>query len=337
MPSTSRFFSAALFLVGCTALAVSGCSGSRTPPSSLPAEPIGPSTAVAEWNGETLTLDEFERAYIATTGDRAAAAADSSEAYRDFLDRYVNFRLKVQQAQDLGLTRDSATVAELEQYRDQLARPYFTDQAVLDDIVRDIYSKQQEEVRAAHLLLRIGPDAPPADTLAVYTKLMALRDSIVNGQLDFETAALRHSEDPSAQQNSGNLGYFTGGRMVAPFEKAAYSTPVGTISDPIRTRFGYHILHVDDRRPRTSEIRASHILIRIDGSTAADSAAALQTIEELKSRVESGEDFATLARQYSDDTGSGQQGGDLGFFGLGRMVPGVRRGRLRARSAWRPL
>src|SRR5690606_15713543 len=239
------------------ALGLAGCGGSRP---AAPADPLpaaGPSL-VAEWDGEDLTLDEFEAAYANSVGGADEAADDSMAALEDFLDRYVNFRLKVRQARDLGLDQDSSLQAEMAEYRDQLARPYFTDQAVLEDIIRDLYEKQQEEIRASHILVMVDAAAPPADTLAAYERTRAFLDSLEAG-VPFDDLAFRHSEDPSARRNRGDLGYFAGGRMVEAFEEAAYNTPVGEVAGPLRTRFGYHLIWVQDRRDRTPDIRASHI------------------------------------------------------------------------------
>ncbi len=293
-----------------------GCSSARVP--DVPADPDA--AVVAEFAGETLTLGEFEERYARTVGGRAEAAADSLPAYEDFLARYVDFRLKVQQARDLGLDRDSTLVAEVNDYRAQLAKPYLVEREVLEDITRDLYEKQREEVRAAHILLRVDENAAPEDTLAAYTKLSAVRDSVLAGA-DFEALAARHSEDPSVERNQGDLGYFTGGRMIQAFEDQAYGTPVGGVSPVFRTRFGYHVLKVSDRRAAEPEIQASHILIRIaPEATTADSTEARALAESLRERVLAGEDFATLARQYSDDEASGREGGDLGFFARARMV-----------------
>ncbi len=293
---------------------VAGCSSGLR----LPADPDA--AVVATFAGETLTLGDFEDRYALTVGGRDAAAADSLGAYEDFLSRYVDFRLKVQQARDLGLDQDSALVAEVDDYRAQLAKPYLVEREVLEDITRDLYEKQKEEIRAAHILIRVNENAAPEDTLAAYTKLETLRDSIVAGA-DFEELAVRHSEDPSAQNNRGDLGFFSGGRMIQAFEDMAYETPVGEVSPTFRTRFGYHILNVTDRRPAEGEIQASHILIRISPeATATDSTEARELAASLRDRVLAGEDFATLARQYSDDEASGQRGGDLGFFARSRMV-----------------
>ncbi len=303
----------AFALAGLVVSLFAGCSSGRLPAAA-------DDRAVAEFAGETLTLDEFETRYALSVGGREAAAQDSFPAYADFLSRYVDFRLKVQQARDLGLDEDTALVREIDDYRAQLAKPYFVEREVLDGIIRDIYEKQKEEVRASHILLRVDENAPPADTLAAYARLSAIRDSVVAGA-DFATLAVRHSEDPSAQRNQGDLGYFSGGRMIDAFEQQAYATPVGEVSPVFRTSFGYHILRVTDRRAAAPEISASHILIRLGpDATAADSTQARELAESLRQRIAAGEDFATLARQYSDDQASGQNGGDLGFFSRARMV-----------------
>src|SRR5690606_13345660 len=226
-----RFVPAALLVIGLVAPALSGCSGSRPPAPEPELDLTDPDLPVATYADEALTLSEFEDAYATAVGGRTTAANDSLGAYQDFLERYVNFRLKVRQAYEIGLDQDSALQAEMASYRDQLARPYFTDQAVLDAIVRDLYEKQKEEISAAHILVQVAEDAPAADTLAAYEKITALRDSIEAG-MPFDEVAFRHSEDPSARRNRGDLGYFTGGRMIEPFENAAYATPVGEIAGP---------------------------------------------------------------------------------------------------------
>ncbi len=312
--SRLRFSVAVLALCGLAA----GCTTASitTPPTEMERDPV-----VATFAGETLTLDEFETRYALASGSAEAAAADSLGAYKDFLSRYVDFRLKVQQARDLGIADDPEIRQEINDYRAQLAKPYLLERTVLEEIVRDLYAKQQEEIRASHILLTVDETAAPEDTLAAYTKLDAIRDSVLAGA-DFGEMAVRHSMDPSAQQNRGDLSYFSGGRMIQAFEDMAFGTSVGEVSPVFRTSFGYHILNVTDRRTAVPEIQASHILVRIeDGATAADSAEALALIQSLQQRIAAGEDFGALAEQYSDDPASGQKGGDLGFFARSRMVP----------------
>ncbi|MCX6182462.1 MAG: peptidylprolyl isomerase, partial [Bacteroidetes bacterium] len=132
---------------------------------------------------------------------------------------------------------------------------------------------------------------------------------------DFGKLALENSEDPSAKENKGDLGYFSALRMVYAFETAAYNTPVGEVSKPVRTKFGYHIVKVQDKRASVGEVKVAHIMIRIKENASADEAEKSQLrINEIKQRLNAGEDFATLAR-VSEDYSSAQKGGELAFFG----------------------
>lgn len=291
---------------------IAGCGGPRE----AVAPPV-PANAVAVIDGTPLLMPEFEERYMQTIGSREAAADDSLAEYQDFLDRYVNFRVKVLSAQKRGLAEDSAVVAELAQYRQQLARPYLVDGRVTEPVVQDLFEKQQEEVRASHILVSIGETATPADTARAYALMQAYVDS-VNAGMPFSEVARKYSQDPSARQNLGDLGYFTGGRMIFDFERYAYATPVGEQSPIFRTRFGYHVLRVDDRRPRTRDIQARHILIRTEGP---DTTMAYAKMDSVRQAILAGADFGDAARAISDDPGSGANGGDLGSFGVGRMVP----------------
>lgn len=294
-------------------LAAAGCSGSGRA-----TEPTPGPDVVAVYGDERLTLAEFEERYARSAGSREAAADDSLAAYQEFLDRYVNFRLKVLAAEAAGLDEAPSILEEIQTYRTNLARPYLLEQEVLDPIVRDLYTKRQQIVDVSHILIRVSDMASPADSLAAYEKIAALADSLAAGA-DFGDLAFRHSQDPSARgrENApgyrGRLGYFSAGRVVQPFEDMAYATPVGATSPVFRTEFGYHILKVHDRRPAVQDVHVAHIMIRPE-PTAEDSARALELARELKQRVEAGEDFAALAREHSADRGSAQNGGDLGFI-----------------------
>lgn len=307
-------------------VAAVGCGGSRPTVSTAPdGTPI-----VAEWTGTTLSLAEYEDEYDrAEAGlDLATLTPDSLRDRRlDFLERYVDFRLKVLSAREAGYDQDSSYLAEVEDYRDQLAGPFFTDAEILDGIVRDLYEKSKEQILVSHLLLLADDTTAPEDTLALFNKITAIRDSIVSGQITFAEAAVNNSEDPSAKRpegqigSRGDLGYLSAGRTVLAFEDGMYATPVGQVSEPVRSSFGYHLISVRDRRPTPTPVSARHILRRWTGPTAADSAAVRARTAALRDSILAGADFAEVAREFSEDPGSGAQGGDLGTFGPGRMVP----------------
>jgi peptidyl-prolyl cis-trans isomerase SurA len=289
-------------------LLLSACSGSR------PAET--PPDVLATFEGGPLTVDEFETRYAQAVGGRAAAADSSQAAYRDFLDRYVDFRLKVRAAREAGLEADSAIAADLAGYRQSFARPYLLEREVLEPIVQTIYARRDTLVSASHILVRVDPNAAPSDTLAALARMEAIVDSLQAG-MDFADAARAFSEDPSARGNGpgggGALGFFSSGALVEPFETVAYRTPVGERSPIFRTLFGYHVLHVDDRTTAPRAVDVSHILIRPGGGDPSDEAQARTLADSVRAEIVAGTlAFDEAARRFSDDPQSAERGGTLG-------------------------
>jgi len=306
-----------------TLLQLAACQTSKPTATTTPltgnAAPAASGPAIETLGSFPVPASEF--AYVYKKNNSTAADYSTRQSVTDYLTLYTNFRLKVLDAEKQGLDTTRAFNRELEGYRQQLAQPYLTEKGVTDQLVREAYSRMSQEVNASHILIRVAPDASPADTLAAYQKVVALRQRVVGGE-DFTTVARTTSEDPSAKENGGKLGYFTAMQMVYPFENAAYATPVGQVSQPIRTRFGYHIIKVNDRRPAQGEIKVAHLMVRITPQAPkADSATAHKKINELYGRLRKGEDWNKLVAQFSEDPGSAPNGGELPPFGTGRMIP----------------
>ncbi|MCK4464460.1 MAG: peptidylprolyl isomerase [Bacteroidales bacterium] len=177
------------------------------------------------------------------------------------------------------------------------------------------------EVNVSHILVKLPNHPSPEDTLRVYNKAIKIRDRILLGE-SFEAIARGSSDDPSAKSNGGNLGYITAFRMIYPFESAAYNLEVGKISMPVRTRYGYHIVKVKNKRESQGEIKVAHIMISVPrGSKPEIFKKAEEKIYDIYTKLQQGEDFAELAGNYSEDPGSAKKGGELEWFGTGRMVP----------------
>jgi peptidyl-prolyl cis-trans isomerase SurA len=283
------------------------------------ASPVPSGPAIETLGTTQVSAREF--AYVYKKNNGTAADYGTRASVTDYLTLYTNFRLKVLDAEKRGLDTTQAFRRELDGYRQQLAQPYLTEKGVTEQLVREAYSRMGQEVNASHILIRVAPDASPADTLAAYQKIQALRQRIAGGE-DFSAVARSTSEDPSAKENSGKLGYFTAMQMVYPFETAAYLTPVGQVSTPIRTRFGYHLIKVNDRRAAQGEIKVAHLMVRVTPQAPKnDSLAAHKKIDELYARLRKGENWNKLVAQFSEDAGSAPNGGELPAFGTGRMIP----------------
>ena len=152
-------------------------------------------------------------------------------------------------------------INELEGYREQLAKPYLVDEETRELLIKEAYERSKLDINASHILIKMPGNPTPEDTLAAYEKILEIRNRIMNGE-DFETVARATSEDASVGNNGGNLGYFTVFSMIYTFESVAYNTPVGKISMPFRSTYGYHILKVNDKRPARGQIKVAHIFIR---------------------------------------------------------------------------
>lgn len=280
------------------------------------------STYVAEIGGDKVSVEEFERVYAKNNGGWEAAAKTSAEEKQKFLDLYVKFRLKVKEAYANGYQNDPELQKELSDYRSNLAVSYMIDQEITKPALEKMYQRRQKEVHASHILLRVNQNAPPEDTLKAFTTAMAIIDSLKMGK-SFDTLALHNSQDPSAQQNKGDLYYFVSGAMVPEFEDAAFSMKPGEFSAaPVRTQFGYHIIQVHNVQPSQGPVHVAHIMKRLSPSASPeDSAAATRELLAVRDSVlNHGGDFAEFARKLSDDSYSAQRGGDLGYVDRGRIV-----------------
>lgn len=263
-----------------------------------------------------VTLDEFERIY----NKNNSSTALEQQTVEEYLDLFINFKLKVIEAEELGLDTTQRFMKEFNGYRQQLAKPYLSDEEEVDALVQEAFERAQKEINASHILIRTSPDAAPEDTLRAFDKAIEIRDRILAGE-DFGTVAKATSDDPSAKTNAGLLGWFTVFRMVYPFENGVYNTEKGKVSLPIRTRFGYHLIKVNDIRPALGNVRVAHIMIMTPESMNDEQREdSKKRIHMLFDSLQADMDFAELARKYSEDRGSAARGGELPWFGSGRMV-----------------
>lgn len=263
-----------------------------------------------------VTVDEF--IYLYRKNHSADTPGEySPEKVEEYLDLFVKFKLKVEEALRRKMDTTAAFVKEFNTYREELRKPYLPDHRLLDSLVHLTYSRMKEEIRASHILINVGPDASPEDTLQAYRKIVDIRNRILNGE-EFATLAARYSQDPSAAVNKGDLGYFTALQMVFPFENAAYGTPVGEVSQPVRTQFGYHVVKVTERKPARGEVLVSHIMLRTDDD--ADNEETRKLIFDIYDRLQKGVPWEDLCAEYSEDPSSKNDGGRLRPFGVGAMA-----------------
>lgn len=264
-------------------------------------------------NKKGVTTEEF--AYLFKK-NHPSKGDFTEQKMEEYLTLFINFKLKVEEALNRRMDTTSAFKKEFNTYKEELRKPYLPETRVIDSLVRLTYDRLKSEVRASHILVTVSKDARPEDTLKAWARIQTLRQRALNGE-DFNQLALENSEDQSARVNKGDLGYFTAMQMVYPFEVEAYQTPVGQISNIVRTQFGYHIIRVADKRPARGEIEVSHIMLRT--TPGASDATAKNTIFEVYEKLQKGVAWNELVKEYSEDQSSREAGGRLRPFGVGVM------------------
>ena len=262
-----------------------------------------------EIDGKPVYQSEFIRLF---TKNNSLKVAGQKPSITSDLELFVDYKLKVLEAKKLKLDTLPSYLKEVDKYRTQLMEPYLTDNSYIDSLVQQAYDRSLKEIKASHILIKSSNKSK--DTLQAFTKISQLRKALLAGA-DFSKLAQQQSEDPSAKKNRGDLGYFSVFRMVHPFEDAAYQTPLGEISKIFRTRFGYHIMKVEDIRDSMGEIEVAHIMINDTTSNGKS------TIDKVYRQIQNGEAFEELSKKFSDDRRSANRGGRLQRFTMGALPP----------------
>ena len=297
-----------------------------------------------------LSAQSYTKKTLITLGDKEVTVKEFMDTYEknnvntevidkknvdEYLKLYIDFKLKVAEAEYLKMDTSTAFIKELNNYRQQLAKPYFSNDDITDELVKEAYDRMQYDINAAHILIKCDANAVPSDTLAAYKKAMSIRERALKGE-NFGDLAAELSEDPSARDyeeipgvrkaykgNRGELGYFTVFDMVYPFESGVYNTEVGSISMPVRSSFGYHIIKLNSKTPASGLIRAAHIFLAVDPNDPDknDSLVKIKAQNIYNEVINDDKNWTDYVRRYSDDKGTINNNGVLSPFRVNQIVP----------------
>lgn len=264
---------------------------------------------------DPVTVSEFVRVYkknLELVQDQSQKDVDA------YLKLFINYKLKLKEAYAKQLDTNPKYKRELANYKRQLVKNYVNDNKVTDALLKEAYNRSLEEVKAKHILVRLDEQATPEDTLKVYNQLLDFKRQLKAEGFNAMKKKLHNGKSIFVE----DLGYFKAFKMVYSFENAAYNTPVGEISDPFKTQFGYHIVEVLDKRKSDGEREVAHIMItdKTDDSTLGN---AEQRIQDIYSKLKQGESFESLAKQFSEDKSSASKGGTLRKFSKGQLSSAV--------------
>ncbi len=284
-------------------------------------------TGVGTFNAKAQTLftygshsvnkDEFLRVYKKNSINKAPDMTDT--ALRSYLNLYSLFRMKVAEAEKERLDTLPNIQKELDNYRKTLAKTYLTDEQVTNKLIREAYDRMKTDVRAAHILVSCTPGT---DTVAPYKKIDSIYNQIITKKASFEDLARATSDDKGSKENGGDIGYITGMQTVYGFENEAFNTPVGKISKPFRTQFGFHIIKVLDKRADPGQLKVAQILIAVPKSRGEEAiAAGKKRADSVIAKLHAGAKFEDLVKEYSEDHFSNKENGVMKVFGIGKMTP----------------
>jgi len=255
-----------------------------------------------------VSANEFVRVYNKNLN---LVQDDSQKEIDSYLELFINYKLKLTEAKALRYDKDPVYLKEFQSYKNQLTQSYLTDKNVTDDLIREAYDRTTNEVKAQHILILL--DEVETDTLVAYSKVEAYRERLVNEDFESLKKELHNGKNVFVE----DLGYFSAFKMVYNFESAAYATEVGAVSQPFRTRFGFHVVKILEKQKSRGQVSVAHIMI---ANTQKDSTlAAKDRIQELHRLLLQGDDFGELAKQFSDDKSSSNRGGELSPFKSGQI------------------
>ena len=285
-----------------------------------------PKPFVFSINQDKVYADEFERQFLKNINLKEDPI--SAKDIRSYLDLYIKFKLKVQDAKDAGLDTATAYVQELQMYRDQLARNYLYDRAVTESLIKEAYDRLKYEVRVSHILVLVSADASEADKKKALDKIEEMHQKLMRNPTaeNFGDMARNESEDAGTKSSGGDLGYMTALQVVYEFENQAYNTAVGGISPVFKTEFGYHILLVTDKRANRGDIKVNHILVRVLNKDENSDTEARKKIDEIAANMVGGkETFENMAKTYSEDYNSRYNGGAMDYINTAQFVGDIDR------------
>jgi len=271
--------------------------------------------------GISIDKEEFLHLLAKEKESDGPAISLTRKEFEENFESFLNYKLKVIEAESIKLDQSDEFNLEFSSIKESLVAPFLIKNSIEEGEVKKVYARLQEIVRARHILFQFPPNPSNEDSIAMLKMALKVKADLENGG-DFSALALTYSDDPSAKVNKGDLGYFTGLQMVQQFEEAAYTLPIGTISDPILTDFGYHIIQVNGRQANPGEVQVSHILVRFDSENASQEENARRKISDIYAEIQKESTiWEEIVKSYSEDPATKSVGGLLPWFGVGTMIP----------------
>ena len=264
-------------------------------------------------NDEKISINEFENIFYKNNED-----IEITKEYLDeYIDLFINFKLKVKESKELGYDTLSSFVKELDGYKKQLSKPYLRDNNFNENLFNEALERIQFDINASHILIKIENN----DAKSALNEALSIRNQIISKEISFADAAVKYSDDEYVLDSKGNLGYFTAFMMLYDFESVAYNSSIGEVSVPVKTQYGYHLILVNDKRKAVGERKVAHIMFKTGkGANTKKINESYKKASETYDLLTKGDKFVEVAERFSEDRSTAVKGGVLPSFGVGKMV-----------------
>ena len=264
-------------------------------------------------NDEKISINEFENIFYKNNED-----IEITKEYLDeYIDLFINFKLKVKESKELGYDTLSSFIKELDGYKKQLSKPYLRDNNFNENLFNEALERIQFDINASHILIKIENN----DAKSALNEALSIRNQIISKEISFSDAAVKYSDDEYVLDSKGNLGYFTAFMMLYDFESVAYNSSIGEVSVPVKTQYGYHLILVNDKRKAVGERKVAHIMFKTGkGANTKKINESYKKASETYDLLTNGDKFVEVAERFSEDRSTAVKGGVLPSFGVGKMV-----------------
>jgi peptidyl-prolyl cis-trans isomerase SurA len=264
-------------------------------------------------NDEKISLNEFENIFYKNNEDIKI----TKEYLDEYIDLFINFKLKVKESKELGYDTLPSFIKELDGYKKQLSKPYLRDNNFNENLFNEALERIQFDINASHILIKIENN----DAKSALNEALSIRNQIISKEISFSDAAVKYSDDEYVLDSKGNLGYFTAFMMLYDFESVAYNSSIGEVSVPVKTQYGYHLILVNDKRKAVGERKVAHIMFKTGkGANTKKINESYKKASETYDLLTNGDKFVEVAERFSEDRSTAVKGGVLPSFGVGKMV-----------------
>ena len=269
------------------------------------------------YGNSSVDKEEFIRAY----NKNKTPVTDKEKALRDYLDLFINFKLKVKAAREQRLDTLQQLQTDLQNFRIQVEETYMNNEKAVSNLVDEAFNRSQKDIHVIHFFGAIDDKMIAADTVKVYNAMKELEDRL-NGTTNYEELVQEVSKKNGAALKQADIGFITVFTLPYEYENVIYGLKPGESGKSIRSKSGLHIFKVVEERKSAGKWKIAQILLAFPpGDKEQYMKGFQQKADSIYNALQHGADFTAMANQFSDDKLTYMAGGEMAEFGAGKFEP----------------